>query len=362
MSFFQNVFPWEFIGNLNLGDRQASLSWRCPANTGRGDEIVQSYGTPVGGLTFNLAGNDADGNATARLWIRYARDFENGFRNWQQIVVSIAGAVPAATTIAEIITLLNADAAFTALFIASVGNNGTTIVIRQRLPVTQFHFYVENPAAETVLLFNARAGVSELPFYFDRHTMEKRFAFADSSNHLIALSHFISGNTIAGASVITSLAHGLNTGETIVVANSNSNAVINGNQVATRLTADTFSIAQAVAVAAGTRGTWARLVDSNVIANATNKLGVNLGFTLAGELRDYQLLQGRSGLFTFTRVLTNDGTRPLRVLEYPAGATAGYVAKLLTYTWIAAAGPNGNFPATIGEEPYVLTTADLLTP
>lgn len=355
MAFFQNVFPREFIGNWVLGDRQASLSFSCPANIGRGDEIVQTYGTSIGG-TFNLAGNDVEGNALSRLWIHYSLSFNDDFKNWQQLTISIAGVVLAATTLDEIVALLSANATFAQLFTASVANNG--IVIRQTLPVSGFRFYIDNRAAETVMRFNARAGVAELPFYFDRHTIEKRFAFADSANHLIALSHDITGNTVAGASIVTSLAHGLATGDLITIVQSNSNVVIDGDQAATVISADTFSVAVAVAVTAGTRGTWARRVDVQVIANATDRQGAPLGYTLATGRRDYQLLRGRSGLFKITNVLTNDGTRPLRVLEYPTGAVAGYLGKLIQYTWIGA----GNFPATITEQPYVLTTADLLIP
>jgi hypothetical protein len=354
MAFFQNVFPWEFIGNWVLGDRQASLSFRCPANTGRGDEIVRSYGA----APYNLAGNDADGSSTARLIIWWARDFEM-FKNWTQLVITISGLVPAATTVAEVVALLNADTTFATMFVATVGNDNASVVIRQILPVTKFRFYIDNRMAETVLQFNARAGVSELPFYFDRHTIAKRWSFADSNNHLIALSHDIAGNTIAAASVVTSLAHGLANGTTITIDNSNSNAVIDGNQVVTVLTADTFSVPVNVGATAGTYATWATPVSVNVIANATDKSGNPLGYTLAAVQRDYQLLAGRCGLFKFTNVLTNDGTRPLRVVEYPAGATAGYLAKLITYTWIAVA--PGVWTATTTEQPYVLTAADMYT-
>lgn len=347
MAYFQNVFPWEFVGNLVLGDRQASLSFRCPANTGRGDEIVQSYGTPDAVGTFALGGADLDGNAKGDLSIIWARDADNGFKNWNTLTVTVAGAIPASTTLVEIVTLLNANATFATLFTANVGNS--SIIIRQKLPVGQFRFYIANRGAETALLFNKRAGLSEMPSYFDRHTMRRRFDFTDSVNHLIALTQTIAKITVAAPAVITSTAHGLAVADTITVANSNSTVNIDGNQVVAAVLADTFTTAAAVAGTAGDYGVWARRVDAAILTNA--------GLTLAGTQRDYKLLTGRSGLFTFTNVLANNGTSPTKVVEYPAGAGVGYLAKMIRYTYIGAT----TTPATITIEPYVLTAADLLT-
>ena len=48
-------------------------------------------------------------------------------------------------------------------------------------------FYVVNGGAEEVLKFNGRAGVAELPTWFDRHTIANRIAFTDSMGVLIKL-------------------------------------------------------------------------------------------------------------------------------------------------------------------------------
>jgi len=367
MSFYQNVFPWEFIGNWVLGDRQASLSFRCPANTGRGDELVQSYGGGRVFQTFNLAGADLEGNATSNLRIWFARDYELS-RNWTMMTVAIAGVVPAVTTINEIIALLNADVPFSQLFEASAANNYSSVIIRQRLPKTKFRFYIDNRGAETALLFNARAGVAELPCYFDRDTIRRRFAFTDfnnyliGNNHLIELSHVITEITSAADSVSTSFAHGLATGDTIIVANSNSVVSINSAGAAVvALSNDTFSFNPVVNTIAGAKGNyavWARLVDNQIIANATDKLGNPLNYTLAGVRRDYQLLHARSGLFDFT-INTADpatNTRPIRSIVFNAGAVAGDMAKIIKYTY--AGGANTTVILTT-EEPYILTPADI---
>ena len=363
MSYYQNVFPHEFIGNWVLGDRQASLSFKCPANTGRGDEVVQSYGVPsitTGNPTFNLSANDPEGNATSNIRIMYARDFATGFKGWTQLAIAIGGATPAATTLQEIVSKLNADATFATMFAASVANNGTSIVIRQTISATQLKFYIDNRAAETILLFNARAGVAELPCYFDRHTIRHRFTYADGMNHLIDLSHDITNVSVANPGVITSLAHGLANTDLITIDNSNSTGSLDTASVAvSNVTADTFTTGVNVTVL-GNYGVWARLVDFNVIANATDKRGNTLGYSLATTQRDYQLLAGRSGIFNFQK-LTVDSTgtgRITKIIEYPAGAVAGNMGRLIEYEYD---GTKTN-PKTITEEPYVLTTADLVTP
>ena len=44
-----------------------------------------------------------------------------------------------------------------------------------------------NGRAESVLLFNKLAGVSEMPTFFERHSIANRFNYADSQNALIVL-------------------------------------------------------------------------------------------------------------------------------------------------------------------------------
>lgn len=65
----------------------------------------------------------------------------------------------------------------------------------------------------------------------------------------------ITANTLANPTVVTSVAHGLTTGDTIFVSGSNSTPVINGDRTVTVLTADTFSVPVNVSVA-GTAGTF----------------------------------------------------------------------------------------------------------
>jgi hypothetical protein len=73
---------------------------------------------------------------------------------------------------------------------------------------------------------------------------------------------------------------------------------------------------------------------------------------------DYQLLYGRSGLFTFTKNTVDGSNRITSKIEYPAGAVAGMFAKKIDYTYSGA----NTSPSQITEIPYVLTSGDLITP
>lgn len=186
MSFFQNVFPDDFRGNLLLGDRQHIPEFICPPNAGRGNELVVSW---LSG-PYDLSGNDADGNSNANLTIIYALREP---RNWASLAIDVtAGATStAAVKPQEIAAALNANTLFAERFTASYGPysemNNWRVQIRQKRPITEFRFYIQNGGAEEKLGFNWKAGVAELPTYFARHTMENRFNFSDSQNKLIQL-------------------------------------------------------------------------------------------------------------------------------------------------------------------------------
>lgn len=73
---------------------------------------------------------------------------------------------------------------------------------------------------------------------------------------------------------------------------------------------------------------------------------------------DYELFAGRSGLFTFYKQTVDSSSRITVKIEYPAGAIAGDLAKKTTYSYTGAQ----TAPDVIAEVPYVLLTADLITP
>lgn len=286
MSFFQNPFMSEFRGNWVLGDRHHIPAFVVPGNKGRGEEVVSVWNQSP---PYNLSGNDSDGNSTDTLVVRYAL---RGEHNWATLSIDItAGAVSdAAVTPQEIVSALTANTTFAGFFqaIAVPDRFGNTsgpamyrLSIKQKKPITEFRFYIVNGRAEEVLQFNSRAGVAELPTYFDRHTISNAIArnFADSQGAIVGLDM---GNA----------------------------------------------------------------VDAAIVDNAVDAYGRSLNFDSGTVRADWELLEGRSGLFEF--VIAVDSTT---TLTYPAGAKAGDLAKKTisdgTNTW---------------NIPYTLDGTDLVSP
>jgi hypothetical protein len=73
---------------------------------------------------------------------------------------------------------------------------------------------------------------------------------------------------------------------------------------------------------------------------------------------DWQLLRGRSQAFMFNKNTVDASSRITQTIAYPAGAKAGDLAKLTTYTYTGAK----TTPDQSAEQPYVLTSGDLITP
>ncbi len=351
MSFFQNVFLEEFKGNWVLGDRQYSLSYNIKANKGRSFDRIATFEEPVAGL-YDLSGNDSTGDDASLLIIRFAyRDF----RIFHTLTIDVAGAVPAQTTPVEIVNILNANNVFSTYFTASLttwlNNTYPTRIVIESKKQGQIKFFIVNSGAEETLKFNKSAGIAQLPTYFSRHTVDNLPNFEDGIGSLTLLTRFITRNTIAAPTIVTSPNHGLKNGDTIAIANSNSNPVIDTNSVVvTVLTADTFSVPIAVGIAAGTRGVWAKLVDLGCITDA--------GFTLADTQRDYELLKGQSGLYVFKVQTVNANSQVLQCIEYNAGLGVGDLGRITIYTYTGAQ----TQPDTQIQMPYVLTAADILTP
>ena len=287
MTFFQNLFAQDFEGNWLLGDRHHIPKFVCPKNTGRGDELVTVWNEGP----YDLTGQDADGTVDSDLLdITFALHEP---KNWATIQVDVGAgaAVAAAVTPQEVVTNLNDHTLFSERFTAYLGSyngggadgGGTRrIIIKQKKDITQFRFFIENSGAEEVLGFNARAGVGELPSFFDRHTVDNRFVFDDSQNQLRLL-----------------------------------------DPVST--------------------------VDSKLIDNAVDFRGTSLDYTSVTVRADWQLLEGRSGMFDFTN---DDGsTTPNTKIIYSAGAGIGDLAKKVI--------TNGNEHFVI---PYTLVSGDLITP
>ena len=112
MSYFQNPFAAEYQGAWLLDDRQYSPTFLAPRNFGRGDENVIAYGVQS---TYDLSGNDADGNANRYLKIRYA--LNGNFLNWNELTIDLTAG--SALTPEQIVTTLNASSTFATFFTAT---------------------------------------------------------------------------------------------------------------------------------------------------------------------------------------------------------------------------------------------------
>jgi hypothetical protein len=165
------------------------------------------------------------------------------------------------------------------------------ILIKSKRPAESIKFYVANSGAEQVLRFNRMAGVSEMPAYFERHTVGNIPNFPDGVGLLIKLDE-------------------------------------------------------------------ADNLDKLVIESAVSAKNQSLGYAVANTRDDYELLGGRSGIFTFTKTTLNSDDLPEVTIQYPAGAKVGDLAKKTFYSYDGAY----HTPVETVEVPYVLTVSDLITP
>jgi hypothetical protein len=269
--FFQNLFDQEFQGYLVLGDRQASITYKIPANKNA--------------QTKQIAWNSGPYNLSSLNTLTLNYSWDRDFKIWSSIQINIAGATASQTRASEIASALNANPVFSELLVASVTelNNADTVVVsKNNLKRQDIKIYFSNSGAESLLKFNKYASVADLPSYFERHTIENRLNYPDSLGMLIKLD-----------------------------------------------TTDS--------------------IDEAVVEDA--------GFIIPAK-EDYDLLKGRSGLFTFQKLTVDGSDRITQIIEYPAGAVAGDFARKINYTY---SGSNIN-PSKVTEVPYVLSNGDLVTP
>jgi hypothetical protein len=344
MSFFQNVFEEEFRGHWLLEDRQYVIDFICPPNRNKSNYQ----------LAWNVEPYDL--STTNTLTINYAWD--NDFKNYSSLSINVAGATPAVTRALEVVNALNANAVFAEMWVAqiypyqfSTQPMGYTVLITKksgRIKPT-IRSYISNSGAETKLRFNKYAGVADLPLYMERHTIANRFTFPDSVGMLIRLTQSITVISVAASAQVTSLNHGLTSGDTIYIVDTNSTPVINGAQVVTVVDADNFTVPVTTSVA-GTRGEWLSSVQFQQVTEA--------GIDYTTMQPDWSLLRGRSGLFHFQKIVVDGSDRITQIIEYPAGARAGDFGKITNYTYSGA----NKSPSSVTEIPYVLQSADLMTP
>jgi hypothetical protein len=171
--------------------------------------------------------------------------------------------------------------------------------------------------AETVLQFNARAGVAELPTYFRRHTV------FNSPTPGAAVNPFTVDITTGGQTY----EDGIN---------------------------------QLIELDPNAAG-GSLLVDDDIVGNAVDKNGNSLGYDNTTIKNDWELVQGQTSTFLFTSVLAGGSANPIvettDTLEYPAGAKPGDLAKKTTTEYDSAGDIVNQYVI-----PYTLVAGDLIVP
>ena len=325
-----------YYGYYLVGDSSTyKLTFKVPANRNHGEFFICYNNGPYDFTSFgsNLKFNVA---------------IDPSYKNWSSFEVDVSGVDSSSTTNFEVVDALNNNSDFSDWFTASVYGSGQ-VGIRQKRPVTQMHSYVSNYQAEFALKFNKNAGIADIPSYFDKDTIDNRFATSTSNGHLIRLGKTVVGNSVANPTVVTVTNHGLTTGDYVYIINSNSTPSIDGGYNVTVTGNNTFTVPVNV-TKAGTSGELITQLEAQVLSDAN--------IDIYSMLTDYEHLQGRCDGFKFTKNTLDASLRIVTQVIYPAGATAGMLAKKISYTYTST----NTTPDSITEIPYVLTASDILSP
>lgn len=156
MPFYQNVFESDFTQNILTEDLKFALNFKVPANTNR-SSYMGAWADPP----YNTVGNTT-------LTINYSID---AGKSYNLFTVSLTSGT--SRTSDQIVADLNNNSSFSSMFLAKAVPNSqgvNRVLIQATVQREMFKAYISNSSAETVLRFNARAGVAELPSYCDRHT------------------------------------------------------------------------------------------------------------------------------------------------------------------------------------------------
>jgi len=333
MSYFQNLFN-DYYGYYITGDSSSfKLTFKVPANKNHGEFFINWNSGPYDFSSFG-----------SNLKFNFA--FDPAFKNWSSFTVDVAGVNPSATTVYEIVEILNNNSNFKDWYTAGIYNNNQ-IGIRQKRQALQFHTYISNSEAEFVLKFNKNAGIADIPSYFDKDTIDNRFVSQNANGHLIRLGKTIVKNTASNSTALTVINHGLSNGDTVYIVNSNSIPSIDGTYVVTVTGNDEFLINASVSVA----GTYGEMLTEN-----DRQVLVDAGIDYTTMLSEHEHLQGRCEEFQYSKFIRDSSSRVLSEIIYAAGSTAGMLGKKVIYTYLSF----NTAPDSIEQFPYTLTNEDLI--
>lgn len=179
MPFYMNPFDQEFRGNLLLGDRHHIPVFIVPPNKNRTADSVAWINGPYDFSTLNILTFNVAIDPTLKQFFSFN--------------VNVAGSNASATQPHEIASLLNADPTFSGHLTALVKQFDdksrmplSTVLVSPKRPAQTVRFYLSNTGAEQKMQFNQKAGIAEIPLYFDKHLISNT-NFALSEKMLIKL-------------------------------------------------------------------------------------------------------------------------------------------------------------------------------
>jgi len=243
---------------------------------------------------FDLSGNDSDGDSSAYLKINYCLHHT---KNWATMSVDVTAlaASTSAVTIQEIVASLNDDATFAERFAVSLGSY--------------------NNSTTPKLTIRQKKPATEFKFYIVNGQAEESLGF-NARAGVAELPTYFSRHSIANRFDFED-----SVGMLVELDPSNN-------------------------------------VDAALINNAVSMTNTSLGYDSSTVKSDYELLEGRSGLFQFTKgPSTNAVSTTTTIIQYPAGAKIGDLAKK-----IVTQKDSGGVVVKEFEIPYTLTSGDIITP
>lgn len=243
---------------------------------------------------YDLSGNDTDGNPRNILKVSFCL---HNNKNWATLSVDVTSeaASASAVTTQEIVAALNADAVFAERFQSSIGS-----------------FNSSNSPAITI---KQRRPATEFRFYVLNGQAEEALGF-NARSGIAELPGYFGRHTI-------------------------DNRFAFDDSVGMLIELDP-----------------ANNVDAALINSAVDMRGASLGYNSSNVQEDWQLLEGRSGLFQFTKGPSEDAvSTTTTTIIYHAGAKEGDLAKKIVVQKDAGGDVVNEF-----EMPYTLQTADLITP
>lgn len=243
---------------------------------------------------YDLSGNDSEGDAANILKVCFSL---NNNKNWATLSIDISdgAASSSAVTSAEIVAALNGDTLFSERFVASLGSY--------------------NKSSSPEIIIKQRKPATEFKFYIINGQAEEKLGFNKFAG-VAELPTYFARHTLANRFAYTD-----SVGMLIQLDESNN-------------------------------------VDAALINGAVDHAGASLGFSSSSVSDDYELLQGRSGLFQFTKgPSTNAVSSTTTTIVYHAGAGVGDLAKKIVVQKDA-----GGLVVNEFELPYTLASGDLITP